>query len=102
MNGQLAPLVPELSLFALAVLVLLAGLIRPGRAIGWIAFVGLLVIFGVLAGGEIAGIAGMFLSVPVIAAARIVWRRLRARESAPVDDRELAQPGGPRSTTQVA
>jgi predicted PurR-regulated permease PerM len=35
-----------------------------------------LVIVGVLAGGEIAGVAGMFLSVPIIAAARIVWRRL--------------------------
>lgn len=48
-----------------------------------------LVIFGVLAGGEIAGVAGMFLSVPVIAAVRIVWRRLLASENAPVDDREL-------------
>jgi predicted PurR-regulated permease PerM len=38
-----------------------------------------LVIFGVLAGGEIAGVAGMFLSVPVIAAARIVWRHLPPR-----------------------
>ena len=36
-----------------------------------------LVIFGVLAGGEIAGPVGMFLSVPVMAGARIVWRRLR-------------------------
>jgi predicted PurR-regulated permease PerM len=37
-----------------------------------------LVIFGVIAGGEIAGAAGMFLSVPVISALRIVWRRLQA------------------------
>jgi predicted PurR-regulated permease PerM len=36
-----------------------------------------LVIFGVLAGGEVAGVAGMFLSVPVIAGIRVVWRRLR-------------------------
>ena len=48
-----------------------------------------LVIFGVLAGGEIAGVAGMFLSVPIIAAARIVWRRLQAPEIPPVDDRGL-------------
>ena len=48
-----------------------------------------LVIFGVLAGGEIGGVAGMFLSVPVIAAARIVWRRLQAPEIPPVDDRGL-------------
>jgi predicted PurR-regulated permease PerM len=36
-----------------------------------------LVIFGVLAGGELAGVAGMFLSVPMIASLRAVWRRLR-------------------------
>jgi predicted PurR-regulated permease PerM len=48
-----------------------------------------LVIFGVLAGGEIGGVAGMFLSVPVIAAARIVWRRLQAPEIPAVDDRGL-------------
>jgi predicted PurR-regulated permease PerM len=36
------------------------------------------IVFGVIAGGEIAGPAGMFLSVPVIAALRIVWRRVRA------------------------
>lgn len=40
-----------------------------------------LVIVGVLAGGEIAGVAGMFLSVPVIAAARIVWRHLQVPEN---------------------
>jgi predicted PurR-regulated permease PerM len=33
-----------------------------------------LVIFGVIAGGEIAGPVGMFFSVPVIAALRVVWR----------------------------
>ena len=36
-----------------------------------------LVIFGVLVGGELAGVAGMFLSVPAIAGLRAVWRRLR-------------------------
>jgi len=36
-----------------------------------------LVIFGVLAGGELAGVAGMFLSVPAIAGLRAIWRRLR-------------------------
>jgi predicted PurR-regulated permease PerM len=39
------------------------------------------VIFGVIAGGEIGGPAGMFLSVPVIAALRIVWRRVRDSRS---------------------
>lgn len=37
----------------------------------------LLVIFGVFAGGEIGGVAGIFLSVPVLAMARIVIRRIR-------------------------
>ena len=39
----------------------------------------LLVIFGVLAGGSIAGIAGSFLSVPVLATLRIVYRQLLIR-----------------------
>jgi len=39
------------------------------------------VIFGVIAGGEIGGPVGMFLSVPVLAALRIVWRRVRASRS---------------------
>ena len=34
-------------------------------------------IFGVMAGGEIAGILGIFLSIPVIACLRIVFRRWR-------------------------
>ena len=37
----------------------------------------LLVLFGVFAGAEIAGIAGTFLSVPVLALARIVYLRIR-------------------------
>ncbi len=37
----------------------------------------LLVLFGVLAGEQVAGIAGMFFSVPVIAIARVVTVRLR-------------------------
>jgi len=39
------------------------------------------VIFGVIAGGEIGGPVGMFLSVPVLAALRVVWRRVRASRS---------------------
>ena len=40
----------------------------------------LLVLFGVLAGEQIAGVAGMFFSVPVIATLRVVFVRLqRAR-----------------------
>ena len=36
----------------------------------------LMVIFGVFAGGEIGGIAGTFFSVPVLALARVLYRRL--------------------------
>jgi predicted PurR-regulated permease PerM len=46
----------------------------------------LLVLFGVLAGEQIAGVPGMFFSVPVIATLRVVYVRIeRARAS-----RELA------------
>jgi len=40
-----------------------------------------LVIFGVFAGAEIAGVAGVFLSVPVLAMARLVLRRFSQSES---------------------
>ncbi|HYA17985.1 MAG TPA: AI-2E family transporter [Bryobacteraceae bacterium] len=39
----------------------------------------LMVIFGVFAGGEIGGIAGVFLSVPVLALARLLYRHLRSQ-----------------------
>ena len=34
-------------------------------------------LFGVLAGGEMAGVLGVYLSIPVMASLRIVWRRWR-------------------------
>jgi predicted PurR-regulated permease PerM len=49
----------------------------------------LLVLFGVFAGAEVAGIAGTFLSVPVLAMARIVYLHVRkARISAGVAVRQ--------------
>jgi predicted PurR-regulated permease PerM len=42
-------------------------------------------IFGVLAGGEIAGVAGIYFAVPVLAAARILWIRWRERSSGGVE-----------------
>jgi predicted PurR-regulated permease PerM len=44
----------------------------------------LLVIFGVLAGGSIAGVAGSFLSVPVLATLRIVYRQMLPQAPPPV------------------
>jgi predicted PurR-regulated permease PerM len=35
----------------------------------------LLVIFGVFAGGEIGGVAGIFLSIPILALVRLVYHR---------------------------
>ena len=37
----------------------------------------LLIIFGLLAGEQVGGVAGMFLSIPVIATLRVVFMRLR-------------------------
>ena len=39
----------------------------------------LVVIFGVLTGGQIAGITGCFLSVPVLATLRIIYRQLKKK-----------------------
>jgi predicted PurR-regulated permease PerM len=43
----------------------------------------LLVIFGVLAGASIAGISGSFLSVPILATLRVVFRQLQKRHREP-------------------
>jgi predicted PurR-regulated permease PerM len=47
-------------------------------------------IFGVLAGGEIAGVLGVYLSIPVMASLRIVWRRwqlyMEKRRFGPLND----------------
>ncbi|HWQ54264.1 MAG TPA: AI-2E family transporter [Bryobacteraceae bacterium] len=43
----------------------------------------LLVLFGVFAGTEVAGIPGAFLSVPVLALLRIIYRRFALRSRAP-------------------
>jgi predicted PurR-regulated permease PerM len=48
-----------------------------------------MVIFGILAGGQIAGIPGIFLSVPVLAILRIVYRQLKKK----LVDSTLAKPG---------
>ena len=41
----------------------------------------LLVIFGVFAGGEIGGVAGTFLSIPVLALARILYRQITKHQA---------------------
>ena len=54
----------------------------------------LLVIFGVLAGGSIAGVAGSFLSVPVLAALRIVYQQLSADRRAVRKAYDTSEDGG--------
>jgi predicted PurR-regulated permease PerM len=54
----------------------------------------LAVVFGVLVGGEIAGVLGLFLSVPVMASLRIIWKAWRIH---PVENEiSHAQPGNSR------
>ena len=57
-------------------------------------------IFGVMAGGEVAGILGIFLSIPVMASLRIVFRRWRLyaekRKFGPLNEYRL-DPSGLRS-----
>jgi predicted PurR-regulated permease PerM len=50
-------------------------------------------VFGVLVGGEIAGVVGVYLAIPVIATVRILWRgwhRYRLVTPTPVRDRGAA------------
>lgn len=52
----------------------------------------LIQIFAVLAGGEIAGVVGALISVPVVAILRILWKRMSSKDGAdvpvtPVSDR---------------
>jgi predicted PurR-regulated permease PerM len=58
-------------------------------------------IFGVLAGGEIAGILGIYLSIPVMASMRIIWRRWRLyaekRRFGPLSDLSYGAELHPRS-----
>jgi len=50
-----------------------------------------MVIFGILAGGQIAGIPGIFLSVPVLAILRIVYRQLKKKLLDSTPDRPVTR-----------
>lgn len=49
----------------------------------------LAVLFGVLAGGEVAGVLGVFLSIPVMASLRIFWRAWSNYRSLSLAPKEL-------------
>jgi len=57
-------------------------------------------IFGVLAGAEIAGVLGVYLSIPVMASLRIVWRRWRLyaekKRFGPLNEYSFLSEGSPR------
>jgi predicted PurR-regulated permease PerM len=42
----------------------------------------LLVMFGIFAGADIGGVAGILLSVPILALLRLIWYEIRARSAA--------------------
>jgi len=58
-------------------------------------------LFGILAGGEIAGVLGVYLSIPVMASLRIVWRRWRIfaekRKFGPLNEYSLPHEIGRRT-----
>jgi predicted PurR-regulated permease PerM len=49
----------------------------------------LAILFGVLAGGEVAGVLGVFLSIPVLATVRILWRAWRLYRASSLEPGEL-------------
>jgi predicted PurR-regulated permease PerM len=52
------------------------------------------VIVGILAADEIAGVPGMFLAVPFLAAMKVVLEHVRRNRSAAADEK-----GGPRAAS---
>ena len=63
--------------FVLAYRVLLDYVVSPRLMGQGVELHPLLLLFGVFAGAELAGIAGAFLSVPVLALVRVLYRRIR-------------------------
>jgi predicted PurR-regulated permease PerM len=49
------------------------------------------VIFGILAGGQIAGIPGCFLAIPILAILRIVYRQLKKKLLDSTPDRSVTK-----------
>jgi predicted PurR-regulated permease PerM len=54
----------------------------------------LLAIFTVMVGGAVGGIAGIYLSIPLVATLRVVWHRLPALRNA-----NVSAPDGTRPIT---
>jgi predicted PurR-regulated permease PerM len=52
-------------------------------------------LFGVLGGAEIGGVLGVYLSIPVMASLRIVWRRWRLYARKPAFEVDEGKTAGP-------
>jgi predicted PurR-regulated permease PerM len=63
--------------------------LNPTLMSGGVAVPPLLVLFGLLAGEELAGVAGIFLSVPVLAAAKIATLRIAQQLRSPVPSESI-------------
>jgi predicted PurR-regulated permease PerM len=61
-------------------------ILNPNLMGSGVALHPLLVVFGALAGEEIAGVPGMFLSVPALATLRVIYVRIRKARVAPSPD----------------
>lgn len=68
---------PMLLLFLIVWRIVQDYVISPRVMGGSVELHPLAALFGILAGGEIAGVLGVYLSIPVMASLRIVWRRWR-------------------------
>ncbi|MEO6897555.1 MAG: AI-2E family transporter [Caldimonas sp.] len=68
--------------------------LNPALMSGGVAVPPLLVLFGLLAGEEIGGVVGIFLSIPVLAAARIAILRIREDMHARADAEARATSAG--------
>lgn len=71
-----------LAVFAAVYRLALDYMLQPALLSSGLSIPPLLVIFGVVAGGEIGGVVGVFFSVPVIAALRLIFLRLQKHENA--------------------
>jgi predicted PurR-regulated permease PerM len=54
----------------------------------------LMVIFGVMVGGEIGGIVGIYLSIPLMVVIRVIWRRFVSRTALVEAPREMVPVDG--------
>jgi predicted PurR-regulated permease PerM len=60
----------------------------------------LLAIFAVMVGGEIGGIVGIYLSIPLVAALRVIWKTCIATRSHAPASLSVLEPGVPTQESE--